>query len=140
MRKIVRLRALITRFVLHNWGNVSGDALIDIGDMNIERRLLQMARPISAVLKLFPDGEKIFRIYITKRQDEVRRTRADSWEGSIFNQALSIAIGDNLDKDTMPDGITSDMVAELTGLRQSAITKSLKSIGFETEYRAHHFL
>jgi hypothetical protein len=45
-----RLRALITRFVLHNWSNVSGDSLIDIGDMNIERRLLQMARPISVVL------------------------------------------------------------------------------------------
>jgi hypothetical protein len=57
-KEVAELRATIARFVLHNWQAVDGNKMMEYGDLDLERRLLQMARPVSVVLQLFPHGPR----------------------------------------------------------------------------------
>jgi hypothetical protein len=101
--------------------------------LDIERRLLQMARPLSVILQLFPNGKERFEIYLNKRQDEIRRTRSESWEGSLFNTTLSLAIGEENEDQDIPNVITAKMIADLSGKTTTLITRVLHNIGFETD-------
>jgi hypothetical protein len=129
---VEKIRAHIARFVLHNWNNVKGDGLIDINDLDVERRLLQMSRPLSIVLQIFPEGKERFINYVRKRQKENRKTRSESWEGSLFNHALLLA--QDGEEGKIPEAIAPKMLAEVfKGTSSKAVTSSLQSIGFEIE-------
>jgi hypothetical protein len=128
------IRAHIARFVLHRWQDLDGDKLFDLTTLDIERRLLQMSRPISIILQLFPDGTKRFISYIMQRQKEIRKTRAESWEGSLFNYALSLALGDEVDADDRPYTlVTAKIIADVFKTSPKNVTSSLRTIGFDVE-------
>lgn len=131
--EVAELRAYIARFVLHHWKNVNGDAMIEITDLDVERRLLQMARPVSVVLQLFPGGKERFMTYIRKRQIEIRRTRAESWEGMLFNYTLSFARGETSTNENPPEAVIARDIADVFGLKANAVTRGLNSIGFAQE-------
>ncbi|HNJ80956.1 MAG TPA: hypothetical protein PLK38_05280, partial [Methanoregulaceae archaeon] len=131
--EVAELRAIITRFVLHHWQEVDGNEMMKYGDLDIERRLLQMARPVSIVLQLFPDGNTRFIEYLKYRQQEIKRTRSESWEGMLFNLAYSLAVGDETIDGVIPEAITAGAISEIFKAKSGTVTKALCSIGFETE-------
>ena len=131
--EVAGLRALIARFVLHHWRAVDGNKMMEYGDPDIERRLLQMARPVSVVLQLFPDGQARFIEYLKYRQQEIKRTRAESWEGSLFNFAYTLAVGDESVDGVIPEAVTAREIAEVFRTNAKSVTRALQSIGFETE-------
>jgi len=133
--EVKKIRAIIARFVLHHWGSVSGGEMIRDDDIDVERRLLQMSRPVSIILQLFPDGKERYLSYIRQRQKEIRKTRAESWEGSIFNHALMMARGEIEDSPgRTPEAITPKALAEAFKSTPKTITRTLISIGFEIEH------
>jgi len=107
--------------------------MMPYGDLDIERRLLQMARPVSVVLQLFPDGQARFIEYLKHRQKEIKRTRSQSWEGMLFNHAYSLAIGDESIDGVMPEVVTARDIAEAFRVKSGSVSSALHSIGFETE-------
>lgn len=131
--EVAELRAIIARFVLHHWQAVDGNKMMEYGDLDIERRLLQMARPVSVVLQLFPDGQARFIEYLKHRQQEIKRTRSQSWEGSLFNHAYSLAVGDESVDGVIPEAITARDIAEAFRVKSGRVNNALRSIGFETE-------
>jgi hypothetical protein len=119
------LRAAIAVFVLSNWEKVDGEKMIDIRDLIIEPRLKQLALPLSIILQLYADGEEQFRKYLIGRQLELKRVRASSYEGMVFNAVLDAA------KDT--PRITPG-IYERCGVKSGqALSRVLHSIGFKTE-------
>ena len=50
--------------------------------------------PLSTIFQVWPDGVEQFEGYLLARQRELRRARSTSWEGTLFNFAYSIAVGD----------------------------------------------
>lgn len=131
--EVSELRAGIARFVMHYWQAVDGNKMMEYGDLDIERRLLQMARPVSVVLQLFPDGQARFIEYLKHRQQEIKRTRSQSWEGSLFNHAYSLAVGDESVDGVIPEAVTARDIAEAFKVKSGRVTQILSSIGFETE-------
>jgi hypothetical protein len=131
--EVSEIRASIARFVLHHWQAVDGNKMMDYGDLDIERRLLQMARPVSVVLQLFPDGQVRFIEYLKYRQQEIKRTRSQSWEGSLFNHAYALAVGDESVDGVIPEAITARDIAEVFRVKSGSVNNTLRSIGFETE-------
>ncbi len=131
--EVAELRALIARFVLHHWQAIDGNKMMEYGDLDIERRLLQMARPVSMVLQLFPDGQARFTEYLNYRQHEIKRARSQSWEGSLFNYAYALAVGDEAVDGVTPEAVTARDIAEVFRTNAKTVTKALQSIGFETE-------
>lgn len=128
--EVADLRAIIARFVLRHWSVVDGDRMMDSGGLDIEPRLLQMARPVSVVLQLFPDGQARFIEYLRQRQQEIKRTRAASWEGIVFAATLDIARGEEGDP---PEAVTARMVADALGTTPARVTRALGGVGFEVE-------
>jgi hypothetical protein len=92
--EVERIRALIAKFVICNWSAVEEGKTLEFNDIDLEPRLKQLAMPVSVVLQLMPDDEDRFRNYMIRRQEEVTKTRSDSWEGMLFNYVYSLAIGD----------------------------------------------
>jgi len=131
--EVSELRAGIARFVMHYWQAVDGNKMMEYGDLDIERRLLQMARPVSVVLQLFPDGQARFIEYLKHRQQEIKRTRSESWEGSLFNYAYALAVGDESVDGVIPDVVTAREIAEAFRVKSGSVTKTLQSIGFVIE-------
>ena len=142
---VQQVRAHIARFVIAHWNEIDGEALMDCSDIDVEPRLKQMLRPLSIVLQLYPDGEERFRQYMLDRQKEVKRQRALSWEGSMFNLVYSLATGD-----TTPDeeryrqyydltehlqAVTPAMVGDLLRVSPRSVTTALTGIGFESDRR-----
>lgn len=136
------IRAHLAAFTLHHWNQVDGEKMIDLSTFNVEPRLKQMIRPLSIMLQVFPDGEKRITEYLMKRQTEVKKTRSESWEGGIFNYALSLALGDEFAEnaqfaDYYEDNeilvVTASMISKPFNSSPKSITRTLHSIGFEIE-------
>lgn len=139
--EVAALRAMIARFTLEHWGEVSEECMISCSGLRIEGRLKQMARPLSAILSLFPDGEERFIEYLTVRQQEIRRTRSESTEGMMFNYILALAFGE---EDLLSDdrygqyyqggeiqAITTRMIADWFKVRSRAVNLALYGIGMD---------
>ena len=141
--KTRNLRNEIARFVLAHWNDVDGERMISFKGMGIEPRLQQLAMPLSIIFQLWEEGEEKFKSYITARQNELKKDRALSWTGSMFNLVYAIANGDEElgdDFATFYDGgeieaITPSMVAKLMNTSTRAATDALRSIGFDVERR-----
>jgi len=88
-----QLRNEIARFVLQHWQEVDGEKLMNFGGLGLEPRLQQLAMPISMIFQLWEEGKKLFMDYMLKRQQDLKRERAMSWEGMIFNYVLDLAVG-----------------------------------------------
>lgn len=141
--KTRNLRNEIARFVLAHWNDVDGERMISFKGMGIEPRLQQLAMPLSIIFQLWEEGKEKFKSYITARQKELRKDRALSWTGSMFNLVYAVANGDEElgdDFATFYDGgeieaITPSMVAKLMNTSTRAATDALRSIGFDVERR-----
>jgi len=131
--EVAGLRASIARFVMHYWQDVDGTKMMEYGDLDIERRLLQMARPVSVVLQLFPDGHTRFKEYLSYRQQEIKRTRSQSFEGSLFNYAYLLATGDEAVEGISPEVIIGRDLADVFKSKTGTVNSALISIGFEIE-------
>ncbi|HWQ65408.1 MAG TPA: hypothetical protein VN372_00915 [Methanospirillum sp.] len=141
VEEVAELRALITRFTFEHWNAVSEDCMISCNGMGLEGRLKQMARPLSIILRLFPNGEERFRKYLDVRQKEIKQTRAESWEGGMFNYAYELA---TMQEDLMshPDfgmyyygaeihAVLPKMIADALKVSPKAVTRALEGIGME---------
>lgn len=144
--EVAELRACIARFTLEHWNEVSEECMFSCAGMKIEGRVKQMARPLSVILVLFPNGRKLFAEYLNARQKEIKQMRAESYEGSMFNYVLSIARGDeSMISDPkygiyyfggQVQAITSNMVAEGLKCSPRAVTNALKGIGMKPWQKA----
>jgi hypothetical protein len=139
-----QLRNTIARFVLARWHDVNGEEMLEFKRMGIEPRLQQLAMPLSIIFQLWNGGKETFKEYIASRQKELKKTRAQSWHGSIFNLVYAIAIGDVELTDEYalyynPDGeieaITPSMIAKAMNTAAKTATETLSSIGFDVELR-----
>ena len=139
--EVDELRALICRFTLEHWQDVSEESMLNCNGMGLEGRLKQMARPLSIVLSIFPDGEKRFKEYLLTRQKEIKQTRAESWEGGMFNYALQLA---TMEEDLMIDpefgkyyyggriqAVIPKMISEALKVSPKSVTRALEGIGME---------
>jgi len=144
-QEVAEIRALIARFVLEHWALVSEECMLSCIGKGIEGRLKQMARPLSVILTLFPDGQERFLRYLNYRQQEIKRTRAESYEGMMFNYVLSLAIGD---EDLISDPefgkyyyegriqvITSKMITEGLKCSTRSVSRALGGIGMESKQK-----
>jgi hypothetical protein len=137
------MRASIALLVLHNWAEIDGENLIDCTDIPLEPRLVQMSRPLSIVLQMFPDGQDRFRTYLLKRQTEVKEVRAQSFEGQLFNYVASLALGDDslfghpkyceYYHENMIQAVTASMVADEFKISPKSVTRCLGGIGIVIE-------
>ena len=93
-KQMAKLRNEIARFVLVHWHDVDAEKMVSFAGMGIEPRLQQLAMPLSIIFQLWKDGEKTFKTYITNRQKELKKDRAQSWHGTMFNLVYAIATGD----------------------------------------------
>ncbi|HIH04350.1 MAG TPA: hypothetical protein HA263_11090 [Methanoregulaceae archaeon] len=121
-----QLRAKIARFVLAHWQEFDPEWVVTVD--GIEPRTRQLSEPISSILQYFPDGKERYRGYVKARQQELKRTRAESKEGSFFNEALTRALGEG--DDGPADVVTPRMIADAFKTTPTAVTNALKSIGF----------
>jgi len=118
--------------------------MVNFNDLNIEPRLRQLAMPLSIVCQLWPKGDKLFRDYLVRRQNEVRKVRSLSWEGSLVNLVHGIAAGDTdlgeeftgyYDAATgQIQAVTPTMVARLVKSSAKLVTQTLTGVGFEVEW------
>lgn len=140
--QVLKLRGIISKWVLQHWADVHGSEMIDVSNLPFEPRLKQLIMPLSIILQLFPDGEKRLLEYLEKRQDEIRKTRSQSYEGMCFNTVLALARGEEPPGDEFcqyvnADGlevVTAKMVAMHTGVPSiTSVSRALKSIGFDIE-------
>jgi hypothetical protein len=142
-KEVQTLRNAIARFVLEHWNNINPNKLITFGHLPIEPRLKQLAMPLSIIFQLYPEGLKEFETYLLTRQQEVRRTRSMSWEGTLFNYVLAIATGESDLQESYPEyyenatvlAVTPTMIAKQMNSTPKAVTQGLLSIGFAVETR-----
>ena len=138
-----KLRNEIARFVLNHWQDVDGENMVSFKGMGIEPRLQQLAMPLSIVFQLWKGGEETFKNYMKNRQKELKKGRARSWEGSMFNLVYDIAIGDEDLSDDFKSfyeegevqAITPSMIAKTMNTTTKTATITLQGIGFEVERR-----
>jgi hypothetical protein len=142
--KIQQLRNEIALFTLHHFDDVKSNVMVVFDGLDIEPRLRQLAMPLSIVCQLWPDGTELFREYLVRRQNEVRKTRSLSWEGSLVNLVHGIASGDTdleeeftgyYDSNGKIQVVTPTMVARLVKSSTKQVTQTLVSVGFEVEWR-----
>jgi len=137
------LRNELCRFALENWHAVDGSKMLDLSDLNIEPRLKQLAMPLSIIFQLWPSEQGQFIEYLLKRQDEVRRIRAASWDGTLVNTVIQLARGETelplefhaLRLNDAPAAITPGMVSKVAGGTAKSATERLGGCGFEIEIR-----
>lgn len=137
--EVAVIRALIARFTLEHWPRVSEECMLSCMGNGIEGRLKQMARPLSIILTLFPDGQERFLRYLKSRQEEIKRTRAESYEGIMFNYVLSLALGDEILISDPEFGkyyyegriqaVTSKMITEGLKCSSKSVSRALGGIG-----------
>lgn len=143
-KEAAALRDKIAKFFMAHWSEIDERKLIDFKGLGLEPRLRQQAMPLSIIFQLWPEGEEEFRDYLKERQKEVKRIRAQTWEGSLFNYVYSLATGDEdlakefaevyLDKDTKKvKAVTPKMVAGAFRTTSKNATQTLASIGFVVE-------
>lgn len=138
-----QLRNEIARFVLARWQDVDGEKMISFRGMGIEPRLQQLAMPLSIIFQLWDDGNERFKAYLIDRQRALKRARAQSWHGSIFNLVLDFAKGNErvadfqryYDSNGELQAVTPSMIATAMNTTPKNVTATLRSIGFESEFR-----
>ena len=138
-----QLRNDLCLFALHNWANVDGRRMTDMAEINIEPRLKQLGMPLSIIFQLWPEGEARFIEYLINRQQEIRRIRATSWDGTLVNTVIQLATGEidlpqEFDKykvGNLPAAITPGMVAKISGSTAKSATKQLAGCGFEVDIK-----
>lgn len=128
---VEELRALICRFVLANWGTFDPAWVVTVP--GVEPRIRQMSEPVSCILQYFEDGPARYEAYVRQRQKDIKRTRAASWEGSLFNEALSLGIGDDDENDPV-EAVLASTIAKGFGTSAKAVSAALQSIGCEIEH------
>ncbi|MDD5039345.1 MAG: DUF3854 domain-containing protein, partial [Dehalococcoidales bacterium] len=142
--KMQQLRNEIAIFALHHFNEVDSSRMVVFDRLDIEPRLRQLAMPLSIVCQLWPGGINLFREYLSRRQNEVRKVRSLSWEGSLVNMVYGIAAGDTdveeeftgyYDTDGKIQAVTPTMVARLVRSSAKQVTQTLASVGFEIEWR-----
>jgi hypothetical protein len=139
------LRNELALFALCHWDDIDAIRMLSFDDLSIEPRLKQLAMPLSIIFQLWPDGVEQFRRYLIARQQEVRRVRSMSWEGSLVNLVIAMAAGDQevgaefseyIKPGTdEPEAVTPSMVARHLKSSVKAITQALTSVGFQVEKR-----
>jgi len=143
--KMQQLRNELALFTLHHFNKVDGNKMVTFDDMDIEPRLRQLAMPLSIVCQLLPRGTKLFREYLARRQNEVRKVRSLSWEGTLVNMVYGIAAGNTDLEEEFPgyfdssgkiQVVTPTMVARLVKSSAKMVTQTLSSVGFEVEWRS----
>lgn len=142
--EVAKIRATIARFVLQVWGSVKGDNFIDCSSLDVEPRLKQLLLPLSIVLQVLPDGRDRFITYIMRRQLELKKARAESYDGTIFNTLLDLAIGEIVVEDKyrnyinsegLPEIITSAMIADILQTKTTIISQAVKRMDLDIESR-----
>jgi hypothetical protein len=144
-----QLRNELAIFALNNWGKVDGEKLLDFRHLDIEPRLRQLAMPLSIIFQIWPEGIENFEEYLLRRQAEIKRDRASSWEGSLFNATYSLATGESdlsslrefegYYRDGQLQAVTSKMIGHVLGIQNTTtINKGLKSIGIEPDRKHVH--
>lgn len=129
-----KIRNKIALFTMKNWPKVDGTKMLSYADLGLEPRLQQLAMPLSIIFQVWNDGDKKFREYMIYRQEEIKKTRSESWNGSIFNAALELAM--TLDTtESYPKYIRSKDIAESIGTTAKKVGDALRAIGFEKESR-----
>lgn len=142
------LRNEIARFVMTHWDDIDGECMLSFIGMGIERRLQQLAMPLSIIFQLWNEGKGKFREYVSRRQRELKRERSLSWHGSMFNLVYAIATGDEdlIEEDQGKwasfyssgeeiQAVTPSMIAKYMNTNTKKATETLRSIGFEVELR-----
>jgi hypothetical protein len=142
--KMQQLRNELALFTLQHFNEVDGNRMVPFDDMDIEPRLRQLAMPLSIVCQLLPEGTKLLREYLARRQNEVRKVRSLSWEGTLVNMVYGIAAGNTDLEEEFPgyfdssgkiQVVTPTMVARLVKSSAKMVTQTLSSVGFEVEWR-----
>jgi hypothetical protein len=142
--RMQQLRNEVALFTLHHFDEVKSNIMEVFDGLNIEPRLRQLAMPLSIVCQLWPKGTGLFREYLSRRQDEVRKVRSLSWEGSLVNQVFGVAAGNAdleeefisyYDADGRIQVVTPTMIARLVKSSPKLVTQTLASVGFEVEWR-----
>jgi len=109
----------IARFVLEYWSTVDGEKMLSFGGLGIEPRLQQLAMPLSIIFQLWEDGNETFKNYILNRQKELKKDRAQSRQGSMFNLVYAVAKGNEtvIDFDAYynPNGEIQAITATMMG-------------------------
>ncbi len=139
------LRNELALFTISHWDDIDATKMVSFDDLDIEPRLKQLAMPLSIIFQLWPEGVEQFRRYLVARQQEVRRVRSMSWEGSLVNLAIAVATGDQevgvefseyiKPGSDEPEAVTPSMVARQIKSSVKAITQALTSVGFQVEKR-----
>ncbi len=139
------LRNELALFTLCHWDDIDATKMVSFDDLDIEPRLKQLAMPLSIIFQLWPEGVEQFRRYLVARQQEVRRVRSMSWEGSLVNPVIALATGDQevgaefseyiTPGSEEPEAITPSMAARQLKSSIKAITQALTSVGFQVERR-----
>ncbi|MFC2012187.1 TFIIB-type zinc finger domain-containing protein, partial [Chloroflexota bacterium] len=139
------LRNELALFTISHWNDIDATKMMSFDDLDIEPRLKQLAMPLSIIFQLWPEGVEQFRRYLVARQQEVRRVRSMSWEGSLVNLAIAVATGDQevgaefgeyiKPGSDEPEAVTPSMVARQIKASVKAITQALTSVGFQVEKR-----
>lgn len=144
-REAQQLRNELALFTLQYWNKVDGTKMLPFNDLRVEPRLKQLAMPLSIVFQIWPEGVGDFKLYLVKRQRQIKKARSLSWDGALVNLVYAIAVGDtDLQEDFAdyykPQGegiqaITPSMVARQMKTSTKNSTQSLNSVGFEVEKR-----
>lgn len=142
--EMMHIRNTIAVFTLHHWNEVDGSKMVSFNDLDIEPRLKQLTMPLSIIFQFWPDGIQKFRDYILRRQIEIKKTRALSWEGTLVNLVISISTGDVDLQEAFADyylsqkgiqAITPSMITSQLKTSAKSATQVLQSVGFEVEWR-----
>lgn len=137
------LRNQLARFALERWHDVDGTQMLDMTNLNVEPRLKQLAMPLSIIFQLWPEGQDTFIEYLLRRQTEIRRIRATSWDGTLVNTVIQLANGEvelplgfeNYQIDSLPVAITPTMVSKTAGCTAKSATERLTGCGFQLEIK-----
>jgi hypothetical protein len=140
----LRIRNMLLDFRLKNWktiANVPQEAIEKVRSLDVEPRLKQLMLPLLPIVLAYDGGLDEFISFIKKRQVELRKQRAMSWEGTVFNTLLGIA-NNEIAEDEYEDYrdekrnlvvITTKMIANELNTSPKSIATTLKEIGFEIE-------
>jgi len=135
------LRGMIARFVLFNWNKVDASMVQNCDWPDIENRIKQIVLPLSVLCNLLPEKMNLLENFVYKRQNEMKKVRSQSWEGTVFNHVFVLArnedkIPEGFDEFVGSDGIIRIppmMVAKSMGSSSRSITENLKGIGMISE-------
>lgn len=137
------LRNELARFTLEHWYDVDGSMMLDLTEINVEPRLKQLAMPLSIIFQLWPEGRERFIEYLLRRQEEIRKIRATSWDGTLVNTVIQLAKGElellnefeQYQLNGLPAAITPSMVSKAAGCSAKSATERLNGCGFELEIK-----